>query len=181
MRTQGEELSLKNWRRAHHLSTQFTDDLIQSVKHGPGCPVKCRQSTSVFESVIPISKDGCTTIMLWIDMGYQRGIPSYPWLVKLIYCYGIRSSRFNFFAQWICLSVAHCHGWNYWAGQELLAVLVCRALCFCCWYSHCFAWSMSHKAWETMLGIVGLQRAIPTKPNVAFCCLHQREEGKWAS
>jgi hypothetical protein len=78
MRTQEEELSLKNWRRAYHLSTQFNDEQIQSVKHGPGCTATCRQSTSRLESVIPISKDGCTTIMLWIDLGYQRGIPAYP-------------------------------------------------------------------------------------------------------
>lgn len=76
--------------------------------------------------MIPISKDDCTTIILWIDLVYQRGIPTYPWLRKLIYCYGIRSSRFDFFAQLICLSVAHCHGWILgWPGP--LGVSVCRA------------------------------------------------------
>jgi hypothetical protein len=41
------------------------------------------------------------------------------------------------------------------------------------------AWSMSHKAWETMLGIfrIPTERRFPMKLNVAFYCLHQREGG----
>ena len=178
MRTQEEELSLKNWRRAYHLSTQFNDEPIQSVKHGPGCTATCRQPTSRLESVIPISKDGCTTIMLWIDLGYQRGIPTYPWLRKLIYCYGIRSSRLNFFAQWICLSVAYCHGWNTRLTRSFRLYQFARPTCLCCLYNHC---CLEHVLQDVRNHVRYLSESElarnPTKLNVAFNCLHQREGG----
>lgn len=56
MRTQEEELA---WNSGAELTTsglKFTDDLIQSVKHGPGfTDQNGRKSTSVFEIAIPIS------------------------------------------------------------------------------------------------------------------------------
>ena len=83
MRTQEEEISLffskKQRRRAHHLSTPFTDEQIQSVKHGPDCTAICRQTTIRFESVIPISEDGCDNDHAFgLTWATQRGFPTYP-------------------------------------------------------------------------------------------------------
>jgi hypothetical protein len=163
-------------------SCQFNDEPIQSVKHGPDCSAKCRRSTSMFESVIPISKDGCTTIMLWIELGYQRGIPTYPWLRKLIYCCGIRKSRFNFSAQWICLSVAYRHGWNTGLARSFgcislqgqrASVLVQSLFPGAC--------PTRHEKPSKVLFWFPTERRIPRKLNVAFYCLHQRKGGEWAS